>query len=243
MTPAEPKAVMANESGAKVDGATYGSAFAYKSRAAADSAKHPQSAPVVTEDLVKSAAVGQTESKSFGAAQRFAQVAQSPKTKSSLADQATPAQPVLASFQVEQAGTTLRIVDADGSVYSGSVQLAGAAWRERSAKTEVPAAGRASQARGGVLEERAAPGLDSDEPTPRAYYFRVAGTNRTLNKPVVFTGNLLASTNLSIGVRLDGFQNAPASQGFLPLLNSRISGKAVIGSSQVVEIDALPTRP
>ena len=144
---------------------------------------------------------------------------------------------------VSDQAVELRIVDGDGSVYSGYVQLADAAQRALSSKTEVTGAGRASQAHGGVLGKRAVAGLDSDEPTPRAYYFRVAGTNRTLNKPVVFTGNLLASTNLSIGVRLDGFQNAPASQGFLPLLNSRISGKAVIGSSQVVEIDALPTRP
>ncbi len=253
MTPPEAKGVKANESGTKVDGATFGSTFAYKSRAAADSANAPQSAPVVTEDLFKSAAVGQTESERFSAGQRFAQVAQSPKTKRSLAGQATPAQPVLASFQVEQAGTALRIVDGDGSVYSGYVQLTDAAWRERSAKTEATAAGRATQARGGVLEERAVAGLDSDEPTPRAYYFRVAGTNRSLNKKVVFTGNLLAATNLTlarpvttnlgIGGSLGALQNAPGQQGFLPLLNSRISGKVVIGSGKAVEINALPTSP
>jgi hypothetical protein len=207
----------------------------------------------VTDGIFKSADVGQRESKSFSAAQRFARVAQGTKTKSSLADGATPAQPVLTSFQVEQAGTALRIVDGDGSVYSGYVQLADAAWRERAAKTEVPAAGWASRAPGGVREERAVAGLDSDESAPRAYYFSVAGTNRSLNKKVVFTGNLLAATNvtlslpvatnLSIGGGLGRSQRAPAQQGFLPMLNSRISGKVVIGSGEAVEINALPTSP
>jgi hypothetical protein len=61
---------------------------------------------------------------------------QSPKTKASLADKATPAHPVLASFQVEQTGPKLRIVDGDGSVYSGYLQIAAASRPQRSAKTE-----------------------------------------------------------------------------------------------------------
>jgi hypothetical protein len=84
----------------------------------------------------KSTATVRKEAKSVHAPQWFAQVAQSPKTKASLADKATPAHPVLASFQVEQAGPKLRIVDGDGSVYSGYLQIAAAARPRRSAKTE-----------------------------------------------------------------------------------------------------------
>jgi hypothetical protein len=38
-------------------------------------------------------------------------------------------------------------------------------------------------------------------------------------------------------------QSAPAQPGLLPPLNSRISGKVVIGSDKAVEINALPARP
>ena len=100
------------------------------------SADAPKPASPATDDLLKSTATVRKEAKSVHAPQWFAQVAQSPKTKASLADKATPAHPVLASFQVEQAGPELRIVDGDGSVYSGYLQIAAAARPQRSAKTE-----------------------------------------------------------------------------------------------------------
>jgi hypothetical protein len=160
---------------------------------------------------------------------------------------------VLASFQVQQAGKELRIVDGDGSVYRGYVQIADASRRQRSANVEAPEAAPASRALGAVLGENRAASLDADQPASQTYSFRVAGTNRSLNEKVVFTGNLLATTNLtlslpvatnlSIGSGSGGFQNAPAQQGLLPLLNYRISGKVVIGSGKAVEINALPTNP
>ena len=175
------------------------------------------------------------------------------KAKAALADKATPAHPVLASFQVEQAGPALRIVDGDGSVYSGYVQLAAAARRQRATKAENSAATRAPQTLGAALEESPAASLNSDQLAQPAYFFRVAGTNRSLNKKVVFTGNLTAATNLVLfqpgtnylkfGGGLGGFQEAAPQPGFLPLPQSRISGKLVIGNSKAVEINAVPTSP
>ena len=164
-----------------------------------------------------------------------------------------PARPVLASFRVEQAGPALRIVDGDGSVYSGYVQIATAARRQRLAKTESSAATRAPQTIGAVLEERPAASLDSDQPAQPSYFFRVAGTNRSLNKKVVFTGNLTATTNLvlfqtttnylKLGGGIGGYQNSAPQPGLLPLLQSRISGKVVVGNGKAVEINAIPTSP
>ena len=144
-------------------------------------------------------------------------------------------------------------MDGDGSVYSGYLQIADTARRQRLTTLDAPAAGLASRASEGALDEKAAVSGDADQQTMQTYSFRVAGTNRSLSKKVVFTGNLLAATNLtlpqpfgtnlSIGGGLGGFQNLPAQQGRLLLLNSRISGKVVVGNGKPVEVHALPTSP
>jgi hypothetical protein len=168
-------------------------------------------------------------------------------------DKAPAAHAVLASFQLEQTGSQLRIVDGDGSVYSGYVQLPGIGRRERSAKVGAPAFAGTARAPIEALKQTTASGLDSDRLASQSYSFRVAGTNRSLNQQVVFTGDLLpatnlvsllpAATNLSIGGVLERYQNTPAQQGQQLLLNSRISGKVVIGTHKAVEINALPASP
>ena len=252
-SPAATSVVAADESVKRASDKADQPSFAYKSLAAVAPANRPQAAPVATDSLSKFAAVDRRESKGYSAAQWFAQVAPAPKAENSLANKTPPAHPVLASFQVQQMGDELRIVDGDGSVYSGYVRPAAAARRARSINGEAPAAARASRASEELLEEKAAAQLDTDRLPPQIYSFRVAGTSRSLHKKVVFTGNLLTATNLtwslpvatnlSIGGGLGGFQNAPAQQGHLPLLNSRISGKVVIGSGKAVEVNALPTSP
>jgi hypothetical protein len=189
---------------------------------------------------------------SVSVAQRFTQVAPGPKTKSNRADKAASAHPVLASFDVEQAGRELRIVDGDGSVYNGYVEIADAVRGRRSIVAAAPAAAPAPGP-GGVLGARAAAWSDSDQPVPPTYYFRVAGTNRSLHKKVVFTGNLLAATNvawfqpvtnnLSYGSGFGAVRNGSHQPDLLPLLNTRISGKVVVGNGKAVEINALPTKP
>ena len=160
---------------------------------------------------------------------------------------------MLASFQVQQAGPELRIVDGDGSVYTGYLQLAAAARRARSFKAEATAVAPASRAPGQALEQNAAPSLGAGQLAPQNYFFRVAGTNRSLNQKVVFTGSLVTATNLnqslpvatnlSIGGGLDGGQAGSFQPGGLLLLNSQISGKVVIDGGKAVEINALPTSP
>ena len=104
-----------------------------------------------------------------------------------------------------------------------------------------------------AFKPKTASSLDSDLLPSQSYSFRVAGTNRSLNQKVVFTGNLLtatnlvslvpAATNLSPGDVLERNQAVPVQHGLVPLLNSRISGKVVIGSRKAVEINALPASP
>jgi hypothetical protein len=225
----------------------------YESSAAVASANRLAPATAAMDSLAASAANASKGAKAFANSQRFVQAAPAPNAQALFADKALPAKAVLASFQLEQTGSQLRIVDGDGSVYSGYVQPAAAARRARSANLEAPAAAAATRAPGEALAPTTSPSLNSDQPASQNYSFRVAGTNRSLNQKVVFTGNLLTATNLVASVQaatnqtlvggLGGAQNAPAQQGLLPLLNSQISGKVVIGTGKAVEINALPASP
>lgn len=158
---------------------------------------------------------------------------------------------VLVSFAVEQEGRRLRIVDGDGSIYSGYLEPAGASAAGRTsvggaltkaAPAPLNAPGQAAVEMYGVAQK----GEGAASPT---YFFRVAGTNRSLMQTVVFSGNLLAATNAAAPAGptgtgrggQDGFQVLAPEPGLLPLLDSRISGKAVIGDKEEIEIQAVPT--
>jgi hypothetical protein len=196
----------------------------FRSLAAVAPANRRSQSPIAADSLSNAAAEASQQAKALTVAQRFVQIASEAKAKDRLADRGAAAHPVLASFQVEQAGTVLRIVDGDGSVYTGSLQLAKAAQRLRAAKAETPAPALATRAPAGALELEAALGLDSDRLAEQNYSFRVAGTNQSLQKKVVFTGNLLtatglilslpSATNLTVGgVLVSGDRRAALSDG------------------------------
>ena len=225
----------------------------YKSLPTVALANRAAPTPVATNGLSASAAAALKGAKSLAVTQRFVQTAPATTARALFEDKAPPAHAVLASFQLEQTGSQLRIVDGDGSVYSGYVQPAGSGKRERSAKAGAPAVAGAARAPAVAFKQETASSLDSDLLPSQGYSFRVAGTNRSLNQKVVFTGNLLtatnlvslvpAATNLSPGDVLERNQAVPVQHGLVPLLNSRISGKVVIGSRKAVEINALPASP
>ena len=227
--------------------------FAYSSVTGATFADHLTLSSAATASLNKSMAEGQSQTKGLATTQRYFRITPGTKMKLSPSEEAKPSQPVLASFQVEQAGRVLRVIDEDGSVYSGYLQMAAPVRRARAVTTEAPAPTLASRAPQGALEDKGAASLDSDHVALQAYSFRVTGTNRSLHQRVVFTGNLLAATNLTVGLpitnrwnvggNLGAFQSAPAQPGSVPLLNSRISGQVVIGKGEAFEINALPVGP
>ncbi len=104
----------------------------------------------------------------------------------SVSAQATP---VLQSFQVQQNGGAMSVVDQDGSIYHGSVQPEVATARNELAQAELPAA----PATPPQSQTQAAPLAGNRQQAAQNYFFRVAGMNRTLKQNVVFTGNLLAN--------------------------------------------------
>jgi hypothetical protein len=168
-----------------------------------------------------------------------------------------PAQavPVLVNFQVQQNGNAVRVVDADGSVYDGSLLPKSAIAQNEPAPAATPAppvAAPAQVARAKTIASR------DESQTAQNYFFRVTGTNQTLKQNVVFAGNLVAtanavtnsqqassaSGNLGVGgAGGDQLQSALTNQNQLPWSNSRIAGTAVIAGTNQIEINAMPLSP
>lgn len=157
---------------------------------------------------------------------------------------------VLANFRVDQQGDQLRIVDSDGSVYAGVVQPL--TTTTIAARAE-PAFTRGTQTRSAAETPPAPMKSDASDTPTQNYAFEVIGTNVSLQQRVVFNGVLLdtatvnVATNARFGIgnalaqNVSNFQNfSNAAQNFAPTANRRISGKAIVGSSQEVPVDAVP---
>jgi len=194
-----------------------------KSAAAADAAKRSP-APIIQ------------------ATQQFVQ-ATSPNKSLDLADNRSAAKPILFSFELQQLGREIRIIDSDGSVYSGNFQPA-----EVFSYLESEASGKAAATRSlqttEAQSQRKDAFADSKVQVDASYAFKVTGTNQTLKQFVVFTGQVLAPTNALSPVAPAGTVNgnrvARPELNPLPLQNSRISGKALIGANKEVEVNAIP---
>ena len=109
----------------------------------------------------------------------------------------SPPPPVLNSFRVERRGNDLRVIDSDGSVYSGVLTLI-----SNTATASGPIGGTVADSSGAT----SAPGAGDTNSPPAAapnprrggaglaaqnYSFTVSGTNLSLNQLVVFSGNLI----------------------------------------------------
>lgn len=159
--------------------------------------------------------------------------------------------PVLDSFELQQNGDRISVVDRDGSIYNGSLQpvdlviqddLSKA--KEAADKTGVLQTAKKNLVVGGNAQSSA-----------QNYYFRVSGANRSLKQNVVFAGNLIALTNVTANAAQNfsgggggggGGQskladaNVPQQQIFS---NSRITGTVTIANTNQIEINAMPVNP
>ncbi len=180
------------------------------------------------------------------ATQRFAQVS---LAKPSPASKTSTANVVLTSFQMEQVGDRIRVIDNDGSTYIGHLQ-----------KVNAPVKQQIDDGRELLNEARKAKTLASASATSKDskseaeadpdYYFRVVGTNRNLKQQVIFSGHLLANadsagySNTNLNTTAAAQLQVPAQNQSVPvLLNSRIDGTALVGGSNNVSIRAVPVAP
>lgn len=153
---------------------------------------------------------------------------------------ASNANAVLASFDVFQNGRELRIVDGDGSVYTGSLQP------QIVATSGIAVASADFPKEAGLAK---AGNEEAAQQKSEAFSFRVSGTNQTLKQNVFFAGNFFVVTNALSEIRrtnaLDRLQpSAAATPPPAPVSsNLRINGTVQIGSHPEVKMEAAPLPP
>lgn len=168
---------------------------------------------------------------------------------------ATPATNTLATFTVEQNGADLKVVDADGSIYTGQVLVAelGLAPESRLAQPRKDAVATTGSRAYGLRPQASA---QSQAMNQNLLNFRVAGTNRSLNQNVVFSGSFVPANeaaNSQVISNVSALQNSRAgnqgalrnqqqSQQQVPWNNGRISGQAVLGNKQTIAVEASPSQ-
>ena len=148
--------------------------------------------------------------------------------------------PVLVSFELQQNGNDLAVVDADGSVYQGSLQT-NSGDAQSPAPAVVPPGAEQSQI-SDVAKNAGAAGNN--------FYFRVAGQNRTSKQNVVFTGNLIPLAGNGANAKTDATANNSAGVGGMSpaqnaalFSNSRIAGNVTVDITNQIEINAVPVTP
>ncbi|HRZ37503.1 MAG TPA: hypothetical protein P5534_14225 [Candidatus Paceibacterota bacterium] len=170
--------------------------------------------------------------------------------------------PVLRRFRIEGDGETIRIVDADGSVYEGTLLAAakpmmetvevGTALRGRRTAQEgaVPPGARAAR-KGFTAGQPRMAAPPTQGPTSvgsrsdlKDLAFEVRGTNRSLNQSVRLSGQFVLTNRpiaspTQIERRADGLLDS-----FKDLVRqSAVQGQAVLGDGRILQINATPESP
>lgn len=220
----------------------------------AKSATTPTVSAPGTAEQVAPAGLSEGRTEAAGGTQavlvrRFSQ-AVSPPEAGSITNH--PWQWVLNSFQLEQQGQNIRIVDRDGSVYTGSVEWAAVALP--SATTARPT--KDAYSRGAVrpasrAEARTTAQSLGAEDQPVS--FTVRGTNATLRQLVTFTGNVQAlpaanaagQAGQAVVQQARSYpqqaQQAQTQQSQSVLMqNSRLSGRARLADGREWDVEATP---
>jgi hypothetical protein len=146
----------------------------------------------------------------------------------------TPAPPStsfapLSDFQVEQIGTDLRLIDQDGSVYTGTLTLIDSNAAVLPPPSALPATAGANRFIAAHDKNNMQEGL--------IYLLQAQGTNVTLGKKVVLSADYFERVNLPPNVTPESAA-APASRA-----RRSIVGIAKVGSSNEVPVKAISTRP
>jgi hypothetical protein len=160
------------------------------------------------------------DQKQANSQQQFSQTAHGQALRNNV--KARAAANILDNFQVEQDGREIRLVDADGSTYTGKFESGARNSNLRMLKQ--PAAATET-----ARSESASASL------PNEQFFRATGFNASLKKRVVFEGNYIPlparEKNAGGAAKDDGTQQTPA----------RIIGKATVPGEAPVEVDAITT--
>ncbi len=161
---------------------------------------------------------------------------------------------LLSSFRVEQSGQEIRVIDQDGSVYTGNLELAQALPALGAARSAIPPSQRTLRESLETQKRRPDATSNLPAPSPPSYFFSVAGTNLSLNQRVIFTGELLPLATAfeaqppsrdrltNTLARRATTTSSPPARGLPALPGCRILGRAVAGNGAGIPIDALPVK-
>ncbi len=147
---------------------------------------------------------------------------------------------VLNSFRVEQNGLNIKVIDSDGSIYAGTLQPVS---NQKKAMSSATPAFQAPAASSRAAKTSALPQMITN------YFFRVSGTNHSLNQNIVFSGNLVplvTTTHAAVNTpsAIAGFGGSAAGQAKSPSIlsvsNAQILGRVIIGNRSETELNALP---
>ena len=139
---------------------------------------------------------------------------------------------VLNTFQVQQEGNEIRVVDADGSTYTGKIeQLA------KSAELDSRITARRDAAK--QTRRNAATAARENESAAPESYFRATGYNISLKKTLVFEGNYAAQpAQQASSATSNDRERAKQSRD-----QARIVGTVRVNGEAAVEVDAIAETP
>ncbi len=135
---------------------------------------------------------------------------------------------VLNTFQVQQQGNEIRVVDADGSTYTGKI--------EQSAKN-AELDSRMTARRNAAKQTRSytAKAVPENDSAVSQSYFRATGFNVSLKKTLVFEGNYAAPTAQQPATARPNDRKQSEQNGDRP----RIVGTVRVNGGAPVEVDAI----
>ena len=202
----------------------------------------PVAAPAVSGALIAPGAVAQRQVLNFSNGVATGGAGNIVTTKKAFQQElakSVAAANVLGSFQLEQNGDQVRIVDQDGSVYQG---------RLLAAARDEAALGRRDSFQN--LGEIVTNGLKQSEAelnvgVAQNFRFAVSGTNLSLRQRVTVNGQFLAATNVANFVGANQVSNQQLKskvQSGVWLSNGRVVGQAVTADGQQVNLDAQEVR-
>lgn len=147
---------------------------------------------------------------------------------------------LLNSFQLEQSGNRIRIVDNDGSVYEGA--LLADAREEAAPRKALKSVTLAGSLKTGT-EKAGAQTPNQNFVAQQNFRFAAAGTNLSLRQRVTINGAFVAATGAAENsvLNLDKISNQQLKakvQSGVWLSNGRVTGRAVTADGQAVELDA-----
>jgi hypothetical protein len=146
--------------------------------------------------------------------------------------QVTRAANVLNTFQVQQEGSEIRVLDADGSTYTGKIeQLA------KSGELDSRTTARRDAAK--KKESYAAKAAGESELAAPQSYFRASGYNVSLKKTLVFEGNYAAPPTQQAAMATSNDRERAESSSD----RARIVGTVRVNGEAPVEVDAIADTP